>query len=286
MKRVFFVSLLIIITSSIVVGQQVKFYGYDSSNSLVPVDSVVFGFSSDASIGIDEELGEQDISGTPTQTYDLRVIQRTTDEFYCLYDEEANKITYDVGFDSKVNFRRVTENGAGKYFEIINMSENFEGGYFIWLGDYIDSQIDINEYYLGFFSAYSCPPNLISYSDLLDGVPGQLDGIIVTPRDWATDSLYKSFYFYLEPDSTLTSSILEVDEHNIPNFYPNPTDDILHIESVSFFNIELYDSFGKRILSSDTNAKFLNVQNLASGVYYLSFINDLYRKTEKLIIIN
>lgn len=286
MKKAFFTFLLIIISFSTAIGQLIKFYGYDGSNSLVPVDSVVFGFTLDATMGIDVQLGEQDISDAPTQTYDLRVIQRTANDFYCLYDEESNKITYDVGFDSKTNFRGITENGTGKYFEVINMSENFDGGYFIGLEGYIDSQNDINDYYLGFFAAYSCPPSLITYNDLLDGIPGQLNGVIVTPRDWSTDSLYKSFYFYIEPDSSLISSTLSFQDSVIVDFYPNPAEAIVHIESKSFFNVELYDAIGRRVLLSDTDTKLLDVQNLPAGVYYLSFFNDHYRKTEKLIIAN
>lgn len=286
MKSISFTYLLIIIAFSTMFGQQIKFYGYDGNNSSVPADSVVFGFTSGASMGIDEQLGEQDITDVPIQIYDLRIIQRTADDFYCLYDEESDEITYDVGFDSKVNFRGFTGNGIGRYFEVINMSENFDGGYFIELGDYIDSQNDINDYYLGFFAAYNCPPNLVSYNDLLDGIPGQLNGIIVTPRDWATDSLYKSFYFYIEPDSSLTSSTLSVKDSDIAVFYPNPAEAIVHIESKSFFNFELYDAIGRRVLLSNTDTKLLNVQNLPSGVYYLSFFNNHYRKTEKLIITN
>lgn len=70
------------------------------------------------------------------------------------------------------------------------------------------------------------------------------------------------------------------------NVYPNPSNDIINIESPSSFqNIELIDITGKTVLSSNSEGSLmkLNISNISTGIYTIKVINDLgtsYRRVE------
>ena len=58
-------------------------------------------------------------------------------------------------------------------------------------------------------------------------------------------------------------------EHNI---FPNPTSDIINIDTKEATNIELFDIFGNRLIE-DFNRK-LDISNLSPGTYYIRFLGQ------------
>ena len=64
-------------------------------------DSVVFGFSDDATLGIDSEYNEVNIYGLPLQPFELRTIQRVLDvDSDCTYEN-----IYSENIDAKIDIR-------------------------------------------------------------------------------------------------------------------------------------------------------------------------------------
>jgi hypothetical protein len=89
----------------------------------------------------------------------------------------------------------------------------------------------------------------------------------------------------------LTVSINEINITNSINIFPNPTKNKLTIDltSTDKYYIDMFDLFGAKILSArlDSYSKTLDLQNVVSGIYYITLVDDKGQKlkTEKLIII-
>ena len=74
--------------------------------------------------------------------------------------------------------------------------------------------------------------------------------------------------------------ILSIDEINISKFniYPNPIDDVLHIQSSSNLKINqitIFNYLGKKVKDFNTNKKEINLNDLKKGIYLLK-INNSY----------
>ena len=69
------------------------------------------------------------------------------------------------------------------------------------------------------------------------------------------------------------------------NFYPNPTTDVIFIQSKNKlpFNLVIFDSLGKQV-SSSTSETSVNLSNLSKGVYFLHFSSEENVQIEKLIL--
>lgn len=81
-----------------------------------------------------------------------------------------------------------------------------------------------------------------------------------------------------ETSKSLTYAPLAVTEIEALNFtvYPNPTKGSININSqIPLTKIELYSILGKKVLSTTTNLKQLNIATLASGMYIIkAYSND------------
>ena len=56
------------------------------------------------------------------------------------------------------------------------------------------------------------------------------------------------------------------------NLFPNPAQDVLHIEGI-FESIEIYDVFGKLVFASDNKSE-VNISALANGSYYVNILTS------------
>ncbi len=82
------------------------------------------------------------------------------------------------------------------------------------------------------------------------------------------------------PTGIAETELVEAGEVSL---YPNPVKDILHIDFANTYGkrrIEIYDSFGKLVLSEDiaTQHSSLNIQYLQSGIYFVKLVytNGMY----------
>ena len=84
------------------------------------------------------------------------------------------------------------------------------------------------------------------------------------------------------------SSTLAIEDNSISNFniYPNPTNNIIHINAMQFpvKNIKIYDLGGKLLKSKNYNSKInikTNISNFSNGIYILKLNNEFITKIIK-----
>ena len=76
-----------------------------------------------------------------------------------------------------------------------------------------------------------------------------------------------------------TGTGVDENQANVFELYPNPAQDVLNIDG-TFTSIEIYDVFGKLVLSSDNKSE-VNISNLANGSYYINILtkDSVIKKT-------
>jgi choice-of-anchor B domain-containing protein len=84
------------------------------------------------------------------------------------------------------------------------------------------------------------------------------------------------------------SSTLAIEDNSFPNFniYPNPTNNVIHINAIGFpvKNIKIYDLGGKLLKSKNYNSKInikTNISNFSNGIYILKLNNEFITKIIK-----
>ena len=84
------------------------------------------------------------------------------------------------------------------------------------------------------------------------------------------------------------SSTLATEDNSFPNFniYPNPTNNIIHINAIQFpiKNIKIYDLSGKLLKSKNYNSEInikTNISNISNGIYILKLNNEFITKIIK-----
>ncbi len=66
--------------------------------------------------------------------------------------------------------------------------------------------------------------------------------------------------------------------------YPNPANDILHVEGSDVILVEVFNIMGQSVLYVDENFKSINISNLQNGVYFVRLKTNDGEKTVKLVI--
>jgi len=95
-----------------------------------------------------------------------------------------------------------------------------------------------------------------------------------------------------EPNPILSAPEVEVSQTYEFKLFPNPTSERLSLgwseEIKSDITLNVIDVNGNILMSENitdgSNSHFLNVQNLSKGNYFIQFISEEYKKTEKFII--
>ncbi len=272
-------------------SQTIIFLGY-TSGQIIPVDTVVFGFANNATVGIDEALGEVDITDHPTDSFDLRVIQRTAEDFECLYDENAEPVYFSSSFESKINVRPVipdSEEENSLYFEVVNYSNNFTGGFDILLVDYKRDLFDpLDEYFMGFQPNFDCDPDNNSFLgfNLFGSVSDPLVSLVLTPKPLGSDDdWYTHFYFKLKRDLTTNTS-----ESALPSYkvYPNPANEFINLEGYQneAVSYELYNIQGQLVKKGNllTTQTTININDLTAGSYVVKILTDSGRTTGRSLL--
>jgi len=84
------------------------------------------------------------------------------------------------------------------------------------------------------------------------------------------------------------SSTLAIEDNSFPNFniYPNPTNNVIHINAIQFpvKNIKIYDLGGKLLKSKNYNSEInikTNISNFSNGIYILKLNNEFLTKIIK-----
>lgn len=88
--------------------------------------------------------------------------------------------------------------------------------------------------------------------------------------------------------SGFDSSSLSTESFKTDNLfvYPNPASDMLYFsttENASLDKVEIYDTIGKRVLSSQINNNSVDISQLTSGVYFVKIYSGESQVTKKII---
>jgi hypothetical protein len=90
----------------------------------------------------------------------------------------------------------------------------------------------------------------------------------------------------LQIDLCNTIGISEIMEINSAKVYPNPTNDIITIESKTLIEeVRIYDIYGKNVLQKNchSNKELVNLYELRSGAYFLQLITNEQTQSFKII---
>ena len=66
--------------------------------------------------------------------------------------------------------------------------------------------------------------------------------------------------------------------------YPNPANDVLHVEGSEVILVEVYNIMGQSVLSVNENFKSINISSLQNGIYFVRLKTNDGEKTLKLVI--
>lgn len=66
--------------------------------------------------------------------------------------------------------------------------------------------------------------------------------------------------------------------------YPNPANDVLHVEGSEVILVEVYNIMGQSVLSVNENFKSINIRSLQNGIYFVCLKSNDGEKTVKLVI--
>ena len=73
---------------------------------------------------------------------------------------------------------------------------------------------------------------------------------------------------------TITQTITSIEESSKLRLHPNPSSDVLNLQSdLNFSSIIIHDATGREVVHQNTNLTQVNVSNLKEGMYFLSTFN-------------
>lgn len=119
-----------------------------------------------------------------------------------------------------------------------------------------------------FYGAF--PENFILYGENYE----KYRGLNIQSKNLQLNAITKKGIFDFQKNIVKKdfNEILKVYNDINYNIYPNPTNDIINIDTEVPLNIELFDIFGNKVLE-DFNTK-LNIRNLSPGTYYIRYSNQ------------
>ncbi|MEI2694159.1 MAG: T9SS type A sorting domain-containing protein [Saprospiraceae bacterium] len=233
-------------------------------------DTLKFGFHPLATIGIDSILGERDISINNLKNLDFRIIQRSAENFYCLFPYGAriengafvyDSIFYKPAFDSKINYR--SRDSVNRYFEILMHYKN---------NVHISVDFGIRfKYFLDKIIYYvrGCPESnpIVSFGS--DPVIAEADAVIFNTN--GPD--YHMIWVFKDSINISVNSEQEIEETEIV-VYPTPFSSSFNIQTEGHFNfLEVVDLSGKSYFSIKSLTGFnifhINSNDWPNGMYML-----------------
>jgi len=253
-----FTAFLVIFIISTAVAQNFSITLF-AEDSLGNKDSVLFGLNELATLGIDYELGEQQVSSTLSEPIDMRIILRDEDSAHCSQNFFENflhfePINWNINADLKTDFRPF-ENGfysPNTVFEIKVYSKSFPVKIH---GDFS------NGFNYSMFDSFST-------IFLLDS------SCVRTSHHSLYHQIQDSiFSIYTNSETILINFEHEVaiDERaeNYVQFYPNPVNNTFVVESELQVTTEIFTLSGQFLVFS--NKKQIDISRFKSGMYIIRF---------------
>ena len=114
---------------------------------------------------------------------------------------------------------------------------------------------------------------------IIPGVYNEFQNILGYTDDLEHSTIYmvKAYaivdgYTFYGPETTFQTWMEGVDEHeNNLKLYPNPTANILNVESEGMTSVEVYNTVGQRVMTMEVNSNKtqINTESLNNGIYFL-----------------
>ena len=132
---------------------------------------------------------------------------------------------------------------------------------------------------------FSCRKVTSSEPMIIPGVYNEFQNILGYTDDLEHTTIYmvKAYaivngYTFYGPETTFQTWTEGVDEHeNNLKLYPNPTANILNVESESMTRVEVYNTVGQRVMTMEVNSNKtqINTESLNNGIYFIRvYAND------------
>lgn len=270
--RKIFISFFVIFLIGSVAAQNFSITLF-AEDSLGNKDSVLFGLNELATLGIDSELGEQQVSSTLNEPIDMRIILRDESHPHCSHnffdDYFFNEpINWDINVDLKTDFRPFENHfhSPNTVFEIKVYSKHFPVKIY---GDFS------NGFNYSMFDSFST-------IFLLDSL------CVRTTQKSLNQQIQDSiFSIYTNKETILINFEHEVGINerlkNFVQFYPNPTINFFIIESESQITTEIYSLSGQFLKSS--TKKQIDISKFKRGMYLVLFKNSKNSYTQNEILI-
>ncbi len=74
------------------------------------------------------------------------------------------------------------------------------------------------------------------------------------------------------------------DNGNVTKVYPNPAQDMLHVEGIGLLQVEVYNIMGQSVLSMNEGFETIDISHLQNGIYFVRLKSTEGEKTVKLVI--
>lgn len=111
--------------------------------------------------------------------------------------------------------------------------------------------------------------------------------IYVDDKNAPHNNWHKNYGHYVDNEAECTAlSVTGFDLNNSVTLYPNPVNDILYIENTNQLNIrkiDLYDVYGKQIISLGNRFDQVNLKNIVPGLYFINIQTESGTITKKII---
>ena len=292
MKNLFILLSFLIINNQLF-SQKITVTGSIDPDQVDIADQVTIGFDNDATIAINPDLGEEDLSNLPIfGDFDLRIVQRDKNSYDCMVDTAGNKLVYPNHLETKIDLRSPNNlNPENAYFEIMPN------------GTFVGFDLDLAEYhtpdarraYLNLATKAECEDEMFQFYLALPNPmsnPIYIARIVITPLDvnlppetpFSDIPLFTKLYVHMEQDIISSTSISkEFPKSGIA--FPNPTSGKLTLDWCG--SAELISISGQRIAIDNSNecTKYFNLDHLPSGPYYMKLSDEKnrYQMTLKLI---
>jgi hypothetical protein len=114
---------------------------------------------------------------------------------------------------------------------------------------------------------------------IIPGVYNEFQNILGYTDDLEHSTIYmvKAYaivdgYTFYGPETTFQTWMEGVDEHeNNLKLYPNPTANMLNVESEGMTSVEVYNTVGQRVMTMEVNSNKtqINTESLNNGIYFL-----------------
>lgn len=121
-------------------------------------------------------------------------------------------------------------------------------------------------------------------------VNGNVQKSGVTPNDFSSPVVYRvlaedNTYADYTVTVSIDNAIADVYIKNIMQMYPNPSNGVVYVKSLSNGNLTITNTLGQVVYNSTINAnEIMNVKDLNSGIYNVSIETNSTKITQKLVV--